>query len=79
MDLISHLPHSYEHDAVFTIVGHISKYVTFVPCIISSTALNLAQLFYDKIICKLGILVKNVSNRDSHFLFNFWKSLMKLL
>ena len=42
MDLITHLPHSCGHDAVFTIVDRFSKYVTFVPCSTSSTALDLA-------------------------------------
>ena len=42
MDLITHLPHYCWHDAVFIIVDWFSKYVTFVPCFISSTALDLA-------------------------------------
>ena len=45
MDLITYHPHSCEHDAVFTIVDRFSKYVTFVPCSTSSTALDLAQIF----------------------------------
>ena len=45
MDLITHLPHPCGHDAVFTIVHHFSKFVTFVPCSASSSALDLAKIF----------------------------------
>ena len=55
MDLITHFPLSNSFDAVFTIVGRFSKYVTFVPYSISSTALDLASLFYDNIVCKFGM------------------------
>ena len=72
MDLITHLPHSCEHDAVFEIVDCFSKYVTFVPCSTSRTALDLASLFYDNIVCKFGMAVKIVSDRDSRFLSKFW-------
>lgn len=79
MDLITHLPQSSGSDAVFTIVDRFSKYVTFVPCSTSSSALDLAQLFYDNIVCKFGMPTKIVSDRDSRFLSNFWQSLMCLL
>ena len=42
MDLITHPPYSRGHDAIFTIVDHFSKYITFVPCSTLSTALDLA-------------------------------------
>ena len=72
MDLITHLPPSCGHNAVFIIVDCFSKYATFVPCSISSTRLDFAWLFYDNIVCKFGMPVKIVSDRDSRFLFKFW-------
>ena len=72
MDLITHLPLSNGFDAVFTIVDRFSKYVTFVPCSTSSTALDLAFLFYENIVCKFGMLAKIVSDRDSQFFPTFW-------
>ena len=42
MDLITHPLYSYGHNTAFTIVDFFSKYVTFVPCSISSTILDLA-------------------------------------
>ena len=68
MDLITYLPHSCGHDAVFTVVDHFSKYVIFVPCSTSKTALDLAQLFYDNIVYKFGMPVNIFSNIDSRFL-----------
>ena len=57
---------------MFTIVDRFSKYVTFLPCSTNSTAVDLASLFYDNIVCKFGMPVKIVSDWDSRFLSNFW-------
>ena len=72
MDLIAHLPLFNRFDAVFTMVDRFSKYVTFVPCSTSSSALNLASLFYDNVVCKFRMPAKIVSYRDSQFLSTFW-------
>ena len=70
--MITHLPRSCGHDVAFTIVDHFSKYVTFVPYSTSSITLDLACIFYDKIVYKFVMPVKNVSDRDSRFLSEFW-------
>ena len=57
---------------MFTIVDRFSKYVTFIPCSTNSTAVDLASLLYNNIVCKFSILVKIISDRDSRFLSNFW-------
>ena len=72
MDLITHLPLANGFDIVLSIVDRFSKFVTFVSCSTSSTALDLASLFYDNIVCKFGMPVKIVSDRDSRFLSTFW-------
>ena len=46
--------------------------LSFVPYSISSTALDLASLFYDNIVCKFGMPAKIVSDRDSWFISTFW-------
>ena len=79
MDLITHLPLSNGFDAVFTIVNRFSKYVTFVPWSTSSTALDLASLFYENIVCAFEMPIKIVSDRDRRFLSTFWLSFMGLL
>ena len=68
MDLIIHLFLSDGFDAVFTIIDRFSKYVTFIPCSTSSTAVDLAWLFYDHVVCRFNMPVKVVSDRDSRFL-----------
>ena len=72
MDLITHLPTSEGFDLVFTIIDRFSKYVTFIPCKATCTALDLARMFYDHIVCKFGMPQKIVSDRDSRFLSKFW-------
>ena len=71
MDLITYLPISEGLDSVFIIVDRFSKYVTFIPCKATCTALDLARLFYDYNVCKFGMPKKIVSNRDSRFLSKF--------
>ena len=79
MGLRTYLPKYCAYDTVFTIVDRFSKDVTFLLCSTSRTAIDLAFLFCDNIVCKFGMPAKTVSNWDSRFLPNFLQSLMKLL
>lgn len=79
MDLITHFPVSQGFDAIFTVVDRFSKLVTFIPCQTSSSAVDLAKLFYDRIVCRFGMPEKIISDRDARFLSSFWQSLMTLL
>ena len=79
MDLITHLPKSEGFDAIFTVVDRFSKLVTFMPCQTTSSAVDLAWLFFKSIVCKFGMPSKIVSDRDSRFLSRFWQSLMRML
>ena len=36
------------------------------------TSLDLALFFYDNIVCKFGMPVRIVNDRDRRFLSNFW-------
>ena len=60
MDLITHLPSSKGFDSVFTIVDRFFKYVTFIPCKATCTALELARMFYDYIVCRFGMPIVRV-------------------
>ena len=80
MDFVTHLPPtSAGYDAIFTIVDRFSKLVTFVPMYTTSTAENVAQLFFNHWICLYGMPKKIICDRDSKFSGLFWQSLMKLL
>ena len=72
MNLITHLPTFEGFNLVFTIVDRFSKYLTFIPCKATCTALDLARMFYDHIVCKFGMPPKIVSDKDSRFLSKFW-------
>ena len=71
MDLITHFPLSNGFNAVFAIVDRFSKYVIFELYFTSSTALDLASLFYDNIVCKVGMPAKFIFDRASWFLSTF--------
>ena len=43
------------------------------------TAQDVAQLFFENWICRYGVPTKIISDRDSKFTSNFWKSLLKVL
>ena len=72
MDLITHLFYSYGYNAVFTIMDRFSKYGTLLPCSTNCTAVDLALLFYNNIVCKFAMPVKTFGNLDSRFLSSFW-------
>ena len=64
---------------MFSVVDHFSKLVTFVPCVTSSTAVDVAQSFFDHVVYKFGMPKKIVSDRDPRFLSDFWTTLMARL
>ncbi|GJY69817.1 putative reverse transcriptase domain-containing protein [Tanacetum coccineum] len=45
----------------------------------SSGMENITRLHLKEIVCRHGVLVSIISNRDSHFTSNFWRSLQKAL
>ena len=81
MDFITHLPTTINagYDSIFTIVDRLSKYVVFVPCVLTASAMDVAQLFCDNFVTKFGMPKTIVSDRDSKFLSAFWQSLLTLL
>ena len=80
MDFVGPFPTSIRgYDMVFTIVDRFSKLCCFVPMISTYTAQDVAQLFFENWICRYGVPTKVISDRDSKFTANFWKSLLKVL
>ena len=72
MDLITYLPTSEGFNSFFTIVDRFPMYLAFIPCKATSTAPNLARMFFNHIVCKFGMTLKITSDRDSRFLYKFW-------
>ena len=77
MDLVMSLPKTYHgHNTVFTVVDRFSKLVTFVPCMTSSIAMDIAWLFFNYVECKFRIPKKIISDCDQRFVCEFWTTLM---
>jgi hypothetical protein len=73
MDFVTHLPVSTRrYDAIFSIIDRFSRLCRFIPCHSSMSALDCASLFWEHWVCKFGMPVKIVSDRDAKFTSGFW-------
>ena len=79
MDLSMSLPKTYHSHTVFTVVDRFSKLVTFVPFMTSSTAMDIAWLFFYHVECKFGMPKKIISDCDQRLVCEFWTTLMAKL
>ena len=78
MDLITQLPNSYNHDAIFVIVDRFTKMAHFIPTTTNADAPQLAKLFLDNIVRLHGFPRSIVSDRDARFRSLFWQELFAL-
>ena len=68
MDFVTNLPESSRgYDAIFSIVDRFTKYVRFIPCRSNISAVEVAQLFFENWVCRYGMPVKIISDRDVKF------------
>lgn len=80
MDLITDLPPtSRGHTAIATFVDRFSKMVHFRPCTSTVTAVDLASIFLECVVCRYGCPEHVVSDRDPRFVSHFWSTVMSLL
>ena len=78
MDLITQLPKSGEgNDAVVVFVDKLSKMVHYVATRTDVDAVGLSRLFVSNVVRLHGVPDSIVSDRDTRFTSNFWKSLWK--
>ena len=78
LDLITQLPRSEKHDAIFVIVDRFSKMAHFLPTTTTADAPALARIFQDGIVRLHGYPRSIVSDRDPRFLSSFWRELFEL-
>jgi hypothetical protein len=77
MDLITGLPTSTKHnEAIMVAVDKLSKSAHFIPIKSTCKAIDIANIFMKDIFKLHGMPKEIVSNRDTKFTSNFWKSLM---
>ena len=73
MDFITSLPVTQSgYDSILTVVDRFSKFVILIPIHTTVDAADVARLFFDNVVCKYGMPVKVISDRDTKFTSSFW-------
>ena len=76
MDFVGGLPLSKKcHDYLYVVVDRFKKMCIFVQCKKKITVEQTAQLFFKNVCVHFGFPTSIVSDRDSHFVGNFWSIL----
>ena len=76
MDFVTKLPKtSGGFDAIWVIVDRLTKSAHFIPIRETYTMEQLARLYVKEIVSRHGAPVSIISDRDSRFTSNFWRSL----
>ncbi|KAD4888044.1 hypothetical protein E3N88_20117 [Mikania micrantha] len=80
MDFITKLPRfSKGYDSIWVIVDRLTKAAHFLPIRESYSVEELARIYINEIVCRHGLPLNIISNRDGHFISHFWKSLQSSL
>nr|GEY07994.1 retrotransposon protein, putative, Ty3-gypsy subclass [Tanacetum cinerariifolium] len=80
MDFITKLPRTQSgYDLIWVIVDRLTKSAHFIPVNEKFKTKKLAQLYLKEIVCKHGVAVSIISDRDPIFASRFWKSLQESL
>ncbi|GJZ28041.1 reverse transcriptase domain-containing protein [Tanacetum coccineum] len=80
MDFVSRLPRTPSaYDTIWVIVDRLTKSAYFLPMKKTNTMENLTQLYLKEVMCRHGVPISIISDRDRHFTSRFWKSLQKAL
>jgi hypothetical protein len=79
MDLITDLPESKGYNAIYVIVCKLTKYAFFIPCTTKLSEKESARLFFDTVVCHVGLPIQIISDRDSRWKNEFWKEVCKYM
>ncbi|GJS82949.1 putative reverse transcriptase domain-containing protein [Tanacetum coccineum] len=80
MDFVSGLPRTPSgYDTIWVIVDRLTKSAHFLPMKKTDSMEKLTRLYLKEIVCRHGVPVSIISDRDSHFTSRFWRSLQEAL
>ncbi|GKB32506.1 putative reverse transcriptase domain-containing protein [Tanacetum coccineum] len=80
MDFVSGLPRTPSgYDTIWVIVDRLTKSAHFLPMKKMDSMEKLTRLYLKEIVCRHGVPVLIISDRDSHFTSRFWRSLQEAL
>ncbi|KAI7935554.1 hypothetical protein MJO28_016425 [Puccinia striiformis f. sp. tritici] len=81
MDFVTGLPPggSYSYNSVLVIVDRYSKRARFIPNHKDDTAMEVAMLFWNRVMAEVGIPKIIISDRDPKFTSEFWRNLHDML
>ncbi|GJT40316.1 putative reverse transcriptase domain-containing protein [Tanacetum coccineum] len=80
MDFVFGLPRTPSgYDTIWVIVDRLTKSAHFLPIKKTDTMEKLTQLYLKEIVCRHGVPISIILDRDNHFTSEFWKPLQKAL
>ncbi|GJZ87785.1 putative reverse transcriptase domain-containing protein [Tanacetum coccineum] len=80
MDFITKLPRTPSgYDSIWVIVDRLTKSAHFIPMNEKYKMEKLTRLYLKEIVCRHGVPVSIISDRDPRFTSRFWRSLQKSL
>nr|GEX75085.1 putative reverse transcriptase domain-containing protein [Tanacetum cinerariifolium] len=80
MDFVSRLPRTPSgYESIWVIVDRLTKSAYFLPMKKTNSIEKLAQLYLKEIVCRHGVPVSIISDRDNLFTSRFWKTLQEAL
>ncbi|GJV85248.1 putative reverse transcriptase domain-containing protein [Tanacetum coccineum] len=80
MDFITKLPRTPSgYDSIWVVVDRLTKSAHFIPMNEKYKIEKLTRLYLKEIVCRHGVHVSIISDRDPHFASRFWRSLQKSL
>ncbi|GKB31613.1 putative reverse transcriptase domain-containing protein [Tanacetum coccineum] len=80
IDFITKLPRTpFGYDSIWVIVDRLTKSTHFIPTNEKYKMKKLTRLYLKEIVCRHGVPVSIISDRDPHFASRFWRSLQNSL
>ncbi|GJW02845.1 putative reverse transcriptase domain-containing protein [Tanacetum coccineum] len=80
MDFITKLPRTPSgYDSIWVIVDRLTKSAHFIPMNEKYKMEKLTRLYLKEIVCRHGVPMSIISDRDPHFASRFWRSLQRSL